>query len=296
MADAANTGYLFDALSKWFVALGALAGLGQLIEMLILAFRSLVRLTKIVGRSIGVAFPGDHGPKPDRSQIASDLASVTCFLLALILFSGILIPPPINFTVAWAVGLVGFAIVNYSDFKRPENKAQEKHERLLQQGSAQENIEAARIAFTQRRAEWRSHTATLIGLTLMLLCGTAALFAPPLLAPVLLFIAQAASIFIILVFLERPYRWALEQYEATHTKKSSATGGDNEPAAPRPSPMAALTTTPAASPTQPGATPSGKDSSTFERFFATLIYRFLTRGQVPSTLDSRSPSPPTLTT
>lgn len=214
-AEFFNSVIVIDIIGKWIpsVALFFVGGpLGLLLlvgDQLIYLCRLLIRLTRLIGRNfLNVKFEEDeHGP-PHKLQPLGDLLSLCCFALAIVFFAGALIAPPVGITLAWAMGLCGLGFISFFDYIWPEKQAKQKCERLAQDphASEQEKIDAQK-AYKNQKYSRRLFLTLLLGLSLLLVCGSAAAFAPPLLVPVLLITSKAASIFLGGVACFRFYHW-----------------------------------------------------------------------------------------
>lgn len=217
MSEASNIGIVIDMASQWYKPILTVAGgiLGSLVyyaDPIIYCFKSLVRLTRIVGREVfGVTFEEEKNGA-HKYQTAADVASLTMFGLSIALFIGALIAPPIGITVAWCFALGGLGIGGYFDYSHQEKLAHDKYKRLLDEGAPAHEIDNVRKDYISKRNSKRLFYGLLIGLTLLLICGSAAVFAPPALAPILYVVSKIASAYLVGIALSRFANFAFPNF------------------------------------------------------------------------------------
>lgn len=213
-AEVANVGIVLVSLSRWFPRITFLLLIPEVAFMILVAdpmiyfFRALIRLTRIIGREcFGVKFVEEElGSHP--LQTLGDLAALCFFSLAVALFLGSLIAPPIGITIAWAMGLGGLCVVGYFDYSWPATLAYAECERLANDPEASQEVkDTAEQDYQAKLNSKRLFMALLLGLSLLLLCGSALAFAPVAIAPILLITSKVASLFLTCIACGRFFNW-----------------------------------------------------------------------------------------
>jgi len=305
-AEAANIGILVQALGGWFPTFAAFVAATPLTYLMLIGdpaiyfLRSLSCVVKFIGKKLfGLQFEEEkHGPLHP-GYTAANVLTLCCFILAIALFCGAFIAPPVGITLAWAIGLLGRSCQGYFDYYYPEQQAlkkltdlecpetgfsvnlvrgiteQQKREaarahtplvaklkdcfiiygengdgswtekeftcsslpreefdnlnkffpekgnadaqtvnalfiKTLKRGHIKQarfqETEQAREEYTNARNSRRLFMAVLFGLALLLLCGSAVAFAPPVLIPILGVVSNLASLGLGIVFCMRGYR------------------------------------------------------------------------------------------
>src|SRR5688572_2963093 len=122
-SEASNIGIVIEIVGKWIPALasvgaGVLSSIAFFSDPLIYFFKSLIRVTRLVGGYLGVEFEEEkHGKH--RFQAIADVASLAFFSVAIPFFLGVVITSPVGLTVAWALALTGLCVVGYFDYYHP---------------------------------------------------------------------------------------------------------------------------------------------------------------------------------
>lgn len=200
IADFANLSILIQIIGKWvplvasFAAMGLVSAFLAASDAIIYFFRGLSRLTRIIGREVfEFTFKQENnGVHP--LQTVGDAFSLGFFALAITLFSGVLIASPVGITLAWASGIIALSIVTYFDYVYPAGQAYDKMNNLP---DGPDKIVAEKD-YSEKNIEKYFMLAILLGLSLLLICGSASVFAPPLLSTVLHGVAKGAGLFVIL--------------------------------------------------------------------------------------------------
>lgn len=220
LSEASNIGIVISIISKWCQSILTAAGgfFSALIfyaDPLIYCFKSLIRLTRIVARSVFNVKLDEEKIGQHKHQTAADIASLALFSFSIVLFLGLLVAPPIGVTVAWCLALSGLSIIGHFDYAHQEKLAKERYEHLkhdLSPNASPEDrkqLQKALDDYNTKRTSKRLFYGLLIGLTLLLVCGSAAVFAPPALAPILYVVSKIASAYLAGIAIGRFGNWAL---------------------------------------------------------------------------------------
>lgn len=214
-AEASNVGIFLEVLGRWippvasFVAATPLAYLFLIGDPLIYFFRSLIRLTRLVGKNFfNIEFEEDKNGPPHKLHALGDLLSLSCFSLAVVFFCGALVAPPAGITLAWTMGLLGLGFVSLTDYVWPEKQAYKKYENLL--GGNEATAEMKKVAYdeyTSLKKARQLYLGLIINLGVLLICGSAVAFAPPLLVPFLYVASNTASLVLGAIGCRRFYNW-----------------------------------------------------------------------------------------
>jgi len=221
-SEAANIGIVIQMISKWWPPLmtigrGVFSSFVAIADPAIYFFKSLIRLTKIVGRAyFDVKFEEEKNGT-HKWQTQADIASLSFFTLAIPMFLGLIITGPVGITVAWALALTGLSVVGYFDYFHQEKLALDTYNQKLQKfsddiaddkksSSSRELQHAYRDYVAARNSKWL-FVGLLVGLALLLLCGSAAVFAPPALVPLLFITSKVASGFLAFIACARFANW-----------------------------------------------------------------------------------------
>ncbi len=229
-AEASNVGIVIEIAGKWappLMAIGAgvFSYIAFLADPLIYFFKSLNRLTRIVGRKcFGITFEEEkHGTH--KYQTLADIVSLSLFVLAIPLFLGAIVASPIGITIAWAVALAGLCVTGHFEYGHQAKKTKEKHEAALaDEKSTPEIKEEAKKEYISKRNSYRLFIGLLVGLTFLLICGSAAAFAPPALVPILFITSKIASGYLGLIACGRLLNWFKSKYD---TKNKEPENKDN---------------------------------------------------------------------
>ncbi|HVY53412.1 MAG TPA: hypothetical protein VHA13_02715, partial [Gammaproteobacteria bacterium] len=205
-AEISNVGILIQIIAKWIPSFAVLAQSAGFVWLMAIAdpmiyfFRSLIRLTRLIGRNFfGIAFEEerDESPRFQKIRTIADLISMSLFVVAILCFAGILIAPPVNLTIAWSVALTGLLPIGFFDYFYPARKITKQYNRYKNdihiKAETKDRLEAKYIHAQNAK---KLYMALLVGLGLLLICGTAAAFAPPLLVPILIITSKIASLFL----------------------------------------------------------------------------------------------------
>lgn len=217
LSEASNIGIVINMISQWCKQILTVAGgiFGSLVyyaDPLIYCFKSLVRLTRIVGREVFNAPFEEEKNGVHKYQTAADVASLTLFSFAIAFFLGAMIAPPVGITIAWCCALTGLGIVGYFDYSHQEKLAKEKYHNLVDSKAPIEEIHDAHKDYLSKRNSKRLFYGLMIGLTLLLICGSAAVFAPPALAPILYIVSKIASTYLAGIAISRFSNWAFPTF------------------------------------------------------------------------------------
>jgi hypothetical protein len=232
LAEVSNIGILVEIIAKWIPRFAVLATSPFIIYLMAIAdpliyfFRALIRLTRIVGRNFfGITFVEEKNGT-HKYQTLGDIVSLTFFTVAVLLFAFVATTTPIGLTLAWTFGLCGLIPIGYFDYTWPEQQAKEKYKLLLKDRNATpESREKALNEYLELRRAKLFFIALLIGLSLLLICGSAAAFAPPVLVPVLIITSKIASIYLGGIAIGRFLAWLFKSNpeETENTTAPTAT-------------------------------------------------------------------------
>jgi hypothetical protein len=206
-SEASNIGIVFVVLTNLIPPLLAvgkefISTISFLTDPAIYCFKALIRVVRLIGREgFGFVFEEElHGKH--EWQTLGDATTLALFSLAIPLFLGVIISGPVGITTAWAVALIGLGIVGFFDYYHPAKLAEE-HLQTLDPSLPPEARADLEKDCTSRKNSARLFGALLIGLTLLLISGSAAAFAPPLLIPILLMISKIASVYLTCIAVAR---------------------------------------------------------------------------------------------
>lgn len=232
LSEVANIGIVIEVIAKWWpalltIGLGIFSHIVYYSDPIIYCFKSLNRLTRIVGRTFfDITFDEEkNGEHP--WQTAGDILSLSFYILAIPFFFGSILSGPIGITIGWSFALCGLCVVGFFDYRYQKVKAQEQYEKtaayfLVLQNSCNDasspELKAQLITsereknnryeeYQSKRNSYFLYMGLLLGLGCLLICGSAALFAPPTIAPVLFIISKVASGYLGCIALGRFYNW-----------------------------------------------------------------------------------------
>ena len=205
LAEAANIGIVLEVAARWLPSFAALAASGPIAQLMIISdpliygFRALIRITRLIGRTFfKISFEEEKHATPSESKehTIGDLVSLSLFSLSIAFFLGA-IAPPIGVTLAWTMGLSGLAVAGYFDYYLPEQRSKAYFEKRNQNKSTTpQELAEAKNEYLKKKNSKRLFMALLVGLSLLLICGSASTFASPALAPALAVTSKLASIFL----------------------------------------------------------------------------------------------------
>lgn len=219
-AQVANIGIVIEIISRWWPAImtigaGILHSLTIYADPIIYCLRGLKQLYKFIHRScLGLPFEDDPEEEPPKSQAIAELASLGFFVLAVIFFTGCLISGPVGVTIAWLSGLAGLLIVGKYEYAYQEKLAKERYEDACDNlktaiNHSDKSVETQKKIIALREERDRAYQdyqdksyskklyfGLIFGLFFLLVCGSASVFAPPFLAPVLFYAAKVASLYL----------------------------------------------------------------------------------------------------
>ncbi len=272
-SEAANIGIVLEIIGRWWPALMLVGGgffslLVFISDPAIYFFKSLIRLTRIIGREgFGIQFTEEKNGV-HRWQTWADILSLTLFSLTIPLFLGLIVSGPIGVILAWVFGLSALCIVGYFDYNHQKNRAyiqfmdchkvfandldafekandddrEEKYQAMLQ--SRQLKDEAYADYQTKRNSN-RLYMGLLIGLAFLLICGSLAALVPPAIAPILLIVSKIASAYLVAIAVGRFSNWIRHKKVSTGStpKILLALDASNSPSneAERPAPSFPMT-------------------------------------------------------
>ncbi|HSW70836.1 MAG TPA: hypothetical protein VLH77_02530 [Gammaproteobacteria bacterium] len=215
LGDASNVGILFEMLRGWsprFALILANTPLGYLaifMDPLIYFFRAMMQFTKLICRKcLNIQFEEEATGPTHPWQTVGSVLSFACFVWAIILFSGVLTASPVGITLAWVSALSGLSCVSFFDYHWPERQAYNKYLLLLEQPetSNERQVEAYQHYLNLKKAR-QLHVSVLIGLSLLLICSSAIVFAPPVLVPFLALVSNVGSLILVGLCAARFYNW-----------------------------------------------------------------------------------------
>lgn len=238
LSEAANIGIVIEVVAKWWpplltIGMGIFSQIVFFSDPTIYFFKALNRLTRLIGRKFfNIEFAEEkNGLHP--WQTAADILTLTLYSLAIPFFIGAAATGPIGVTIGWSLGLCGLFVVGVVDYRFQKIKAEEEYSKALavflekQQLVTEESspelkaelivLEATKNKLYQdystKKTAYGLYGALLLGLACLLICGSAALFSPPAVAPVLFIIAKVASAFLAGVAVARFYNWVRQPSE-----------------------------------------------------------------------------------
>ena len=221
-AEVANIGIVLEIVARWLPTFAVLASSGPIAYLMLIAdpliycFRASIRLARLIGRHVfHIAFEEEkHATKKElKQQTIGDIASLVFFSLAITFFLGV-VAPPVGITLAWVMGLMGLGVVGYFDYFLPEKRAKIHFQSVKNEKKhTPEEFAFLQKQYVKKRNAMRLYMALLFGLALLLICGSAAAFAPPLLVPILLVTSKVASIFLGAIACGRFLNWCFKPKE-----------------------------------------------------------------------------------
>jgi hypothetical protein len=202
-ADLSNIGIVIHLISTWvprlaFLASSSVIAFTALIaDPLIYFFRSLTRLTRLIGRHyFGIAFREEE-INLHAYQSVGDIFSLTFFSSAAVIFALVaagIAASPVFSTIGWVLGLSGLSIVVYFDYYYAQKKAEENLNLLCDhKGIKRKDVRAAEDEYNYRKYAARLMISLVAMLSLALICGSAIAFAPLAVVPALTIIAKITS-------------------------------------------------------------------------------------------------------
>jgi hypothetical protein len=229
-AELSNAGIFLEVVGRWlppvarFVAVTPLAYLFLIGDPLIYFFRSLIRLSRLLGKNVfNVEFQEEKNGPPHKLQTLIDVLSLACFSAAVLLFCGVLVPPPVGITLAWTMGLCGLGFVSFTDYIWPEKLAHKKYQALLQDEAATPEMkEEAHKEYLQCKKASRMYLGLIANLAVLLICGSAVAFAPPLLGLCLYALSNTASLILGAIACGRFYNWYKSRNQETEVSPTAS--------------------------------------------------------------------------
>lgn len=217
-SEVSNLGIVINIVGKWAPAIltvggGFLGGIAHFADVLIYVFKALIRITKLIGRlAFQIQFDNEDLHQ-QKQKILCDLLSLASFSLAILAFAAVIASGPVGITLGWCFGLLGLAVVGHADYFLPKKQLEQELEELYQaQIQNPENIDVNQLfakAATVKHSQnsFRLYVGLMIGLSCLLICGSAAMFAPAALASVLVIISKLASIYLAAIAVFRFCNW-----------------------------------------------------------------------------------------
>jgi hypothetical protein len=216
-AEVANVGIGIEVVGKLIpgvvaAAGGALSFVAFITDPLIYFFRACVRLTRVVGRKyFGITFEEEKDGQ-HKHQTAADIACIALFCTAIPLLLGV--AAAIGSTVGWALAIAAVAINCHVDYGNQAKTAKEKYEALkADPATSPSTLAEAKKDHESKKKSYHYLIAVIVGLAFLFICGTAAVFAPPALVPILFFAAKAASAYLALINVARIANWAGSKFK-----------------------------------------------------------------------------------
>lgn len=212
-AEACNIGIAIEILAKipyflFIVSSGAAVLLARITEPAIYFFRALGRVGRVIGREFfDIEFEEEkHGTH--QYQTFGDLAVVLLFSLAIAAFVHSVVAAAAFLFAAWTLALTGLSIIYYFDYVHPEQQAKEKYDRALESPEhTPEQVHELKDEYESKKNSKRLYFALLIGLSFLLLCGSAAAIAPAFAVGALLNLSSVASIYLSVIAVGRFLNW-----------------------------------------------------------------------------------------
>lgn len=217
LANGANVGIVLQMISRFWMGLltiagGIFAGIIFFTDPLIYLFKAINRLCRLVGRSLGVKNLQDESLGSHPLQTYADIACLILFGLTI----GLFFLGPVGITLAWITGLIGLVIVGKFDYVHQESLAEKNYNDLL--AKHEENLESARrdgralspqelqafdvecgaayAQFEERKKARKFYVALVVGLFFLLVLGSAAVFAPPAVVPILIIAGKIGAAYL----------------------------------------------------------------------------------------------------
>ncbi|OGO92673.1 MAG: hypothetical protein A3F10_00505 [Coxiella sp. RIFCSPHIGHO2_12_FULL_42_15] len=199
-SEASNVGIIIQMAGRWIPPLltafsGLFSTIAAISDPLIYFFKALIRALRIIGRHcFNVKFEAEkNGTHP--WQTYGDIFSLVMFSLSIPLFLGI--AGPVGVTLAWIFGLSGLSVVGYFDYSHQERLAKQKYLSVQKDSMvSSEEKHVIRCEYIAKRNSSYLFKGLLLGLFLLLICGSATAFAPPVIVPILIVISKMASVYL----------------------------------------------------------------------------------------------------
>lgn len=219
LSHLANIGIVIAIIQPWlpFLAtvghiLGPVTGVA---DPLIYVLKTLNSLWRLALRHLGyqlVDEPYGH----HRWQLQIDSMAIVCFVLAVVSFLGVMAAGPLGPFLGWVFGLSGMMMFGYSHEYTQYRLAEKEYEQAkLTYPEDSSELKDVEKHYLQKRREWVLCAALLAGLTVLLLCSTAAVFAPPAVVPILLIAYKIASVYLIGLNVCRLGNWVAKKAKGT---------------------------------------------------------------------------------
>jgi len=217
-SEASNIGIVINMIGKWAPSIltvggGFLGGISHFADVLIYVFKALIRITKLIARmAFQIQFENEYIHQ-QKQKIICDLLSLASFSLAILAFSAVIASGPVAITLGWCFGLLGLAVVGYADYFLPKKQLEQELKELYQtQIKDPTNIDVEQLfakAATVKESQhaFKLYVGLLIGLSCLLICGSAAMFAPAAAASVLVIISKLASVYLAMIAVFRFSNW-----------------------------------------------------------------------------------------
>ncbi|MDR3476753.1 MAG: hypothetical protein P4M14_01815 [Gammaproteobacteria bacterium] len=198
-AEVSNFGIFFQVVSAWLpfiqaMGAGVIGMMAAFTDPMIYFFRSLIRVTRVVGREFFGITLDDEENGAHKHQTAADIASMILFSIAIPLFFGLIIASPVGITVAWGLAISGLGVAGYFDYAYPARMAKEKYENLKNDENANpQDVANALKDFEIKQTAKRFFFSLIFSVGLLVICTSAAVFAPPMIVPALFILSKVAS-------------------------------------------------------------------------------------------------------
>lgn len=245
-AEVSNIGIIITIVGLWFPVIlkgcyGIFAGIAFVADPFIYFFKSLNRLTRAFARSV-LKIPleeEEYGLYRHKWQTPTDLLSATFFILAGCLLFGLMITNPIGITVGWIFGLTSMCISGWFEhhyqekISRQRFEASAKHyayayefennddpkcEKLLKLRNERDTLHKKHQI---KKRSKQLFIALLIGLAFLLICSSAAAFAPPVVIPVLYVFSKIAAAYLVTIALGRAANFLFAKKYANELKQAA---------------------------------------------------------------------------
>ncbi len=199
-SELSNIGIVFKVLSPWLKFLqafgSAIPWMVFIADPLIYVFKALYRVLRITARMLNIKLSDEERPHP--WQTAIDMVVIAMFAVAVLCFLGIVVAAAKGIFVGWILGLSGMVMVGYVDYYHPYRQACKNYQQISMNLSLlSADLAVAKTAVQQSRRTWYLFAALLVGLTVLLLCSSAILIAPPAIIPILMIAYKVASAYLI---------------------------------------------------------------------------------------------------
>ncbi len=296
LSEASNIGIVIQIFSKWIHGLFTLFGgffpvLVFIADPAIYFFKSLIRILRVVGReAFGVKFEeekyGTH-----KWQTAGDVVSLILFSFTIVFFLGAIVSGPVGITVAWALAMCGLSVVAKFDYIYREQQAKANWEALKKDPLATAVlIKQAKNDYLFARNSKRFFIALIVCLTLLLVCGSAAVFAPPALAIILFVISKFASASLVGIAFARfgNWLWSGRNKKRAASEASTPRNGDDQEVEETTDTNSSATASPA-SPASSASSASSNDSLPALLFYDLVDEDALLLSQESSPLPKKTP-------